>query len=96
MYRGLSLRMHGERHGRALRPGMRLNHMNSQHGASNCHTVEEERKWLKDVMNELRGIYHRRGRPRGEERVWIPEVPAPLRIGVLQQRLVDNAGMGRG
>ena len=39
--------------------------------------VEGEGKRLRDVVDELRGVYHRCGRPRGK-REWIPEVPVPL------------------
>ena len=67
--RGWSLRMHGRERGRALWPGTRSDHMNPQLGVGNYHTVKGERKGLRNIMDNLRGVYHRRGRPRREERM---------------------------
>ena len=65
--RVLSLRMHGRVRGKVLRPGTRSDHMNPQLEAGNCRTVEGERKGLRNIMDKLRGVYHRRSRPRREE-----------------------------
>ena len=67
--RGWSLRMQGRVCGRVLRPGTQLDHMNPRLEAGNRRTVEGERKGLRNIMDKLRGVYHRRGRPRREERM---------------------------
>ena len=92
--RGRGLRMHGRARGRALRPGTQSDHMNPRLGAGNCRTIEGEGEGLRNIMDKLRGVYHRRGRPKREERM-NSQGPRAFWVGMLWQRLVDDAGMGR-
>ena len=91
--RGRGLRMHGRARGRAPWPSTRSDHKDPRLGASNGRTIEREREGLQDIMNELRGVYHRRSRPKRGERI-DARGPRAFWIGMLQEGLVDNAGMG--
>ena len=84
--------MHGGTHGRTLRPGTRSDHKNPRLGADDSRIIEEERKELRDIMNELGGVYHRHSRPGGRERVE-SRGPCTFQIGMLREGLVDDAGM---
>ena len=92
VYRGRGLRVHGRASGRAPRPSMRSDHMDSRLGAGNSRTLESERKGLRDIMNELGGVYYRRSRPKGGERI-DSQGPRAFQIGMLREGLVDDARM---
>ena len=86
------MRMHGRASSGAPQPGMRSDHMDSRFGAGNGGTIKSKREGLQDIMNELGGVYHRRSRPEGGERI-DSQGPRAFRIGMLREGLVDNAGM---
>ena len=67
--RGRSLRMHGRAYGRTLRPSMQSDHKNSQLRVGNSCAVQTDREGIRDKVDELGRVYHRRGRPRREKRV---------------------------
>ena len=68
VYKGRGLRMHGRASSEVPRPGTRSDHMDSRLGAGNGGTIKSKREGLRDLMNELEGVYHRRSRPGGRER----------------------------
>ena len=65
----MSLREHGGRRERVLRPGTRSDQMDSRLRAGNCRKIETDRERLRDVRDKVGRVYYRVSGPRRKDRV---------------------------